>query len=253
MPLSPTDGTRNVPGSGPVASDAEPACGSPRIYAAGHGKRLTRTRSRRRWAGDHDTGESRRRTTGSVLGSSLIITRARARNSRPPPTLPRPSGFGQGTPASSACRARHPGEYVQRPPGAPSGAPWGCAGRRGQALDGGDNAVPEGRPVPGRFGVQGEPEGAGRGPGGGEDHDRGEPGRPGEGRRCRKARLARAGAIAAISGVPCGTSARAGCPRRRSGRTRPSAASGRGASSRKSRCSGPRSRAAESSGMQFVV
>ena len=30
MPLSPTDGARNVPGRGPVASDAEPACNSTR-------------------------------------------------------------------------------------------------------------------------------------------------------------------------------------------------------------------------------
>ena len=50
MPHSPAAGARNVPSTGPGASNAEPACGSPRINAAGPGKHLTRTRSRR-WVG----------------------------------------------------------------------------------------------------------------------------------------------------------------------------------------------------------
>src|SRR3984893_17003736 len=47
MPHSPAAGARNVPGTGPGASNAEPTCGSRRIDAAGLDKRLTRTRSRR--------------------------------------------------------------------------------------------------------------------------------------------------------------------------------------------------------------
>ena len=47
MPHGPAAGARNVPSRGPGASTAEPTCGSPRIDAAGLGRRLTRTRSRR--------------------------------------------------------------------------------------------------------------------------------------------------------------------------------------------------------------
>src|SRR6202000_1001479 len=55
MPLIPTDRGVNVPGSGPDASDAEPGCGSPRIYAAGHGKRPMRILSRRPRGAYRDT------------------------------------------------------------------------------------------------------------------------------------------------------------------------------------------------------
>src|SRR5580700_4547941 len=41
MPHGPAAGARNVPGAGPGASNAEPACGSPRINAAGVDERHT--------------------------------------------------------------------------------------------------------------------------------------------------------------------------------------------------------------------
>src|SRR5580693_10785922 len=82
VPLSPADGTRNVPGSGPLASDAEPGLRISEDQRSGHGRRL-RTRNRQRVAGDHDAGESRLGTTGSVLGASMMITPAGPGNSRP--------------------------------------------------------------------------------------------------------------------------------------------------------------------------
>jgi hypothetical protein len=67
MPLSPTDRAKNAPGSGPVALDAEPTCGSPgptRLATTG----ITRgPGAANGWASDHDTGEGRRKTTGWVL------------------------------------------------------------------------------------------------------------------------------------------------------------------------------------------
>ena len=108
MPLSPTDGAVNVPGSGPDASDAEPDCGSPRIYAAGHGKRPTRIRSRHRRAADHDTEQVSVRQPVRVSDPSLTITRARAHNSRAryPPGRRRP-GCGSGGCPDRARRDEH--------------------------------------------------------------------------------------------------------------------------------------------------
>ena len=91
-------------------SNAEPACGSPRINAADLGRRLTRTRSRRcvGWRPRH--GQCRRRTTGSVLGTSLIPTRARKHNSRP---VARSTGDGQPAPPYPAPR-RGDGQTAQQ-------------------------------------------------------------------------------------------------------------------------------------------
>ena len=86
MPLSPTNGARNVPGRGPVASDAEPTCGfrGSTLATAGISSGL---RAADEWTGDHDTGEGHR-TTGSLLGCLDHHNACeRARNSRPAATL----------------------------------------------------------------------------------------------------------------------------------------------------------------------
>jgi hypothetical protein len=117
MPLGPTDGAVNVPGSGPVASDAEPRCGSPRIDAAGHGKRPTRIRSRHRRAGDHDTEQVSVGQPVRVSDPSLTITRTRAHNSRP---VTHPTANGRGAVAAAvlivltgtntrSCKRQHTG------------------------------------------------------------------------------------------------------------------------------------------------
>jgi hypothetical protein len=68
MPHSPAAGRGNIPARGPGAVNAEPACGSPTINADGPRQAFTRPLNRRRVAGDHATGESRRRMSGSALG-----------------------------------------------------------------------------------------------------------------------------------------------------------------------------------------
>jgi hypothetical protein len=132
MPHRPAGRARNVPGREPHPSNAEPTCGSPKIYAAGLRQALTGPRTRR-WlrSGDDDTGIPPR-TTDPPPNASPTSRPHRPLHSRPPECRPAAAGGclaaapKAGPPPREGCPPHDTNEA--RPPTrrlAPAAAPKG--------------------------------------------------------------------------------------------------------------------------------